>query len=70
MTLIDERKIYNGKTTGALFVFIGVLTVGFGTAVVFVSADRLLAYVLMGLPASLLGLIELLLGSFIKGCYC
>ena len=62
MTPVDASKIYRGKTTGALFVLIGVLTLGLGAAVVFVAADRLLAFVLMGLPASLLGFIELFAG--------
>jgi hypothetical protein len=62
MIPVDERKIYSGKLTGALLVFIGVVALGCGIAISFVAADPLPAFVLMGLPASLLGLIALLAG--------
>jgi hypothetical protein len=62
MTPVDERKIYSGKLTGTLLVFIGIVALGCGTAISFVAADPLPAFVLMGLPASLLGLIALLAG--------
>lgn len=62
MAPVDESEIYSGKLTGALLVIIGVLAVGCGTAAWFAAADPLLAFVLMGLPASLLGFIALLAG--------
>jgi hypothetical protein len=62
MTPVDERKIYSAKATGALLVVIGVVALGCGTAISFVSEDPLPAFFLMALPASFLGLIALLSG--------
>jgi hypothetical protein len=62
MAPIDERKIYSGRGRSVLLVMIGALAIGCGTALWFVAADRLLALVLMGLPAGFLGVIALLAG--------
>ena len=62
MAPVDETKTYGGKLTGALLVLIGVWVIGCGTALLFVAADPLPAFVLVSLPAWFLGAIALLGG--------
>lgn len=62
MAPVDETKTYGGKRAGALLVAIGAWAIGCGTALLFVAADPLPAFVLVSLPAWFLGAIALLGG--------
>jgi len=62
MTPYDDERIYGAKPTGLILMLLGILTIGIGIAVTVIANDTLLAYLLMGLPTLLLGLIELLTG--------
>ena len=62
MTLADKTKVSGGRWTGVICLRSASRRSGCGTTVAFVATDPLLACLLMGFPASFLGLMALLAG--------